>query len=75
MDEINVLDLIIRLRQERGMSAVELGGAIGYSRAQMWRIEKKKCVPPFSFVVKCLGVMGYDLKVVRRDLPVVSPAI
>ncbi len=65
--EYKLLAEFIKLRKEQKITQVELAKLSGNKQQVISRIEKKENSPTLKTFCGLLNLMGYDLKIVKRD--------
>jgi transcriptional regulator with XRE-family HTH domain len=69
----DVRELIVRLRNERNISAPKLAELSGVSQPTIWRIEHMETTPDLETLEKILSVLGYKVDVIAKEEPQCAP--
>ena len=65
--EEEIIDSLIKLRDEYGVSQKRLSELVEMSQPSLARLERKKISPGVGTMIKLLAPLGYTLKVVPID--------
>jgi transcriptional regulator with XRE-family HTH domain len=64
---LDVLDNLIKLRKEKGLSQVELAGLSGNKQQVISRKENRENSPTLKTLCSILDVLGYDIQFVPKE--------
>ena len=64
---IEIIDYLIKRRQDKGWTQKELGNAICLTQSVIARFEAKKVVPRLDTVLKIARVLDCELKVILNN--------
>lgn len=65
--QINLINKLVELREEKGLTQQDLAKMSGVKLAELERIENNKTTPAINTLIKLLNSLGHTLEIVPID--------